>query len=380
LARYLVHGKGGVTAPDRVQWVLARNLTTSDPVLAATFMAATASRSPRCKKPCYHLMVAWHEDERPSPEVMQEIAVRVLDLAGLAEHQALVIGHGDTAHRHFHVMLNRVHAETGKAWRTAHDYRQFDWIMAQLAGEYGFQLVPAHAFHPEQTDQLVQMPDSKAYRAALRGAPTGRLKWSKAAARKVGDVLSVDLDHASTAEDVAAVVAQYGLQLTPKGQGYVVGNGESYATLSSLGLLKTAHGYQRRPSAGWAVWRPTRHWWDVDIVDLTRAFMGLGLADREDLKAAIAEVQASRRAQHDTRGETALSRWLQPKTASRKVFQQARVKAVRMIVAQQHAPHRLSRRSGEQTWAKFDLKSRGRAHDPQQRSKKGCAAAQHPRP
>lgn len=85
------------------------------PLLAARYMEATASRSTRCMKPVYHPMVAQHERERPSAEIMHEVARRTLEMAGLGGHQALVMGHGDTPHRHFHVMLDRVHPETRRA-------------------------------------------------------------------------------------------------------------------------------------------------------------------------------------------------------------------------------------------------------------------------
>jgi len=95
LARYLVHGREQPPNPGRVAWVLARNLPTVDPMLAAHYMTATAELSRRCTHACLHTVIAWRDDERPSPEVMQEIAARTLELAGIGDHQALVMGHGD---------------------------------------------------------------------------------------------------------------------------------------------------------------------------------------------------------------------------------------------------------------------------------------------
>jgi hypothetical protein len=310
LGRYLVNGKGGTPSPDRVQWVLAHNLGTDDVELAAKLMQATASSSPRCKKPVYHLMVAWHERERPSAEVQQAIALKTLQLAGLGEYQALVMGHGDTPHRHFHVMLNRVHPDTGKAWKTTDDYRKFDRIMRQLSDEYGFEYVPAHRFNPELTDELQQLPDSRAHRAAKGGAKTGRVKWSKAASREMGEYLSETLDRAGGVDDLEELAASLGLEFEAKGTGYVLGNAEGYATLSSLALKKSAQGYQRihTPPVEVAVFKHSgRSWFDVDKVDITRAFMAWGVTDKDDLMQAIKDQQAERaaRARPDTR--TALS-------------------------------------------------------------------------
>lgn len=310
LGRYLVNGKGAAPSPDRVQWVMTHNLGTDDVDLAAKYMAATAASAPRCKKPVYHLMVAWHEREKPSAEVQQEIALKTLQMAGLADYQALIMGHGDTPHRHFHVMLNRVHPDTSKAWKTTEDYRKFDRIMRQLSDEYGFEYVPAHQFNADLTDELQQLPDSKAHRASKRGANTARVKWSKAAAREMGEHLSETLDRAGGVADLEHAAASLGLQFEAKGGGYVLGNADGYATLSSLGLKKSAQGYQRAHAKPpeLAIFKDTgRSWFDIDKVDITRAFMAWGVTDKDDLVAAIKDAQAERIARMKPATRTALS-------------------------------------------------------------------------
>lgn len=299
LARYLIQGKGGKPHPDRVQWAFTQNLGTDDALLAARYMEATASRSTRCMKPVYHLMVAWHERERPSFEVMQDVARKTLKMAGLAEHQALVMAHGDTLHRHFHIMLNRVHPETLKAWKTSEDFKRFDRIMRQLSDDYGFEYIPSHSFNPELTDELPQLPDSKSRRAAKKGANTDRMKWSNRACREFGEYLSTDLDRATTIDDLNQLAADHGLVFEPKGSGIVLGNSQGYATLSSLGLALSANGMVRRRAEPFdikASRSPQRHWFDVDGVDITRAFMNWGFANKDDLIAAINDQQAARAA------------------------------------------------------------------------------------
>ena len=54
LARYLESGKTG-NHPERVEWIEARNLPTSDPRTASLLMRATAAQSDRVQKPVYHL-------------------------------------------------------------------------------------------------------------------------------------------------------------------------------------------------------------------------------------------------------------------------------------------------------------------------------------
>ena len=115
LAAYLANGRSG-EEQERVAWTASRNLATEDPELAATFMRATAARSDRVEKPVYHVALSFDPNDSVDRAAMERVAVRVLDRLGLAEHQALIVAHRDRAHAHLHLLVNRVHPETGKAW------------------------------------------------------------------------------------------------------------------------------------------------------------------------------------------------------------------------------------------------------------------------
>lgn len=301
LARYLVHGRQRPTNPNRVAWILNQNLGTDDSELAAGFMQATAALSKRTRNAAYHLMIAWHERERPTPEMMQGIALKTLALAGLAEHQALIMGHGDKPHRHLHMMINRVHPGTGKAWKHNHDYARFDAIMRQLSDEYSFDYVPAHAFNPEPTDDLPKKPNSRATYAARRGANTRRTQWSKTASRALGAKLSECLDQAATWDDVETALADEGLTLEAKGHGLVVGTPAAYSKFSALGLTTSAKDFEKRFGSSFQrsqeePSRPTRPVFSVDAVDIAKALAIWGLATKDDVHAAI-DAAANERAQ-----------------------------------------------------------------------------------
>ena len=247
LARYLIDGDERPPNPKRVAWLFTHNLACEDdPMLAADYMAATAELSDRCRTPTFHMSVNWHESEHPSPEVMQEIARRVLDMSGLGEHQALVVGHADRPHKHFHIMANRVHPATGKAWSEWQSKLRFDRIMKQLADEYGFRYVPCHAVEPELTDTMTKGPDTAATYAARRGAPTDRTQWSRAASRDYGRQINDTISRATGWDDLDAAFAEDGLTLEAKGTGLVVGNAAAYSKFSALGLQSTAKELETR--------------------------------------------------------------------------------------------------------------------------------------
>lgn len=292
LARYLLHGKRGTPSPDRVAWVAAQNLPTDDVLLAAELMAAAAGRNAGVTKPVYHLIIAWAPSERASPEQMEAIARETLHRAGLGEHQAFIVGHGDTPHDHLHMMVNRVHPDTGRVWQPRHDWRLFDRIMRELADAHGFAHQPAHAFNPEETRHARRKPNSAATYAAKRGHQTDRPQWSRAEAETYGARLSEHLDATSTWDDLAQLIAEDGLTLTPKGRGYVVGDATAYVKLSALGLSRTAKGLRARPPARrQSIARP---WFAVDEVDIAKGLSAWGLVGPEAVRDAIANARDRR--------------------------------------------------------------------------------------
>ncbi|MCB1512758.1 MAG: relaxase/mobilization nuclease domain-containing protein [Hyphomicrobiaceae bacterium] len=260
--------------------------------MAADYMSATAELSRRCTNPAYHVMIAWHEREQPTTEVMQTIARQTLELSGLGAHEALVVGHGDKRHRHLHMLINRVHPDTGKAWSTKHDYRRFDAIMRKLSDDHDFDYVPAHTFSPEETEDLPKNPGSKAVYAAKRGATTERVQWSQQQSRRFAERISEQLDQAASWDDLETAFADHGLALEAKGKGYVVGDKSSYTKLSRLGLVRTAKGFSRRrvaPSRKFKVNRPL-----VDTVDIARGLAALGLASHDAVRDAVNAAHAER--------------------------------------------------------------------------------------
>ncbi|MEQ1615296.1 MAG: relaxase/mobilization nuclease domain-containing protein [Hyphomicrobiaceae bacterium] len=111
---------------DRVAFMDTRNCVNDDPHLAIDEMWATAEAQielkranglslagRKCTEPVKTISLSWHPSETPTPEQMIEAADGFLAKMGWSEHQAVFVGHNDTAHSHIHIILNRVHPETG---------------------------------------------------------------------------------------------------------------------------------------------------------------------------------------------------------------------------------------------------------------------------
>jgi len=143
LIRYLLHGRSGMEH-SRVAWTMQRNLALDDPERAAVLMRATAAQNHRVEQPVYHLVVAFDPSDRPSPDVIRQVVDRLLDELRLKEHQILIVAHRDRAHPHLHMVVNRVHPETGRAWDRWHDHTIAERALRILERRLGLREVDGH--------------------------------------------------------------------------------------------------------------------------------------------------------------------------------------------------------------------------------------------
>jgi len=131
---YYLHDKDALTS-DRVAFTHTLNTHTDSPDRSLKVMAWTALHQGELKqsagvvatgrkleKPVYTYSLAWAQDEAPAPQEMIAAAQDSLKALGMDDRQAVLVSHSDTDHPHIHVILNRVHPETGKAASTSKDH------------------------------------------------------------------------------------------------------------------------------------------------------------------------------------------------------------------------------------------------------------------
>lgn len=175
--RYYLHDKGAVTA-DRVAWTATRNLGTDNPDLARRVMIATARRAEDLKAaagvkstgrkaevgPVYAYSLAWHPDEAGKidhAEMMKAAEASIMAL-GAEGHQAIIVAHQDEPQPHVHVIVNRVHPDTGRMLSTGNDHHRLSaWALAyrEARGEelkycpQRAKNAAARALHPDQAQR-----------------------------------------------------------------------------------------------------------------------------------------------------------------------------------------------------------------------------------
>ena len=250
LARYLLHGRSGVET-ERVAWTAGRNLGLDDPELAAAIMQATANANPQVEVPVYHLTINFDPADAVTPEQMQAVADRVLADLSLTEHQAFMVAHRDRAHPHVHIMVNRVHPDTGIAWDRWKDRPRIERTLRELERELGLREVAGRLYQMDGKEPPERAPLTSGERRQ---------------AERTGDPAFPDrvrahlpqLRAARSWDELEATLARYGLRLERKGQGLVITDGRQQVKASrvardlSLRRLEQRFGIpypEREPSA-----------------------------------------------------------------------------------------------------------------------------------
>ena len=158
-AAQVARGEGLHTA-ERVEWCHVENLArVTDARAAFGLMIDTARLSRRCEKPVYAFSLAWHPEQEPSQAHMIEAGRAALQALGMADYQAVFVAHNDTAHRHVHVIVNRVHPATGKAINLYQDQKKLQAWALRYEREQGKLYCRAREFNALARLMAQKRPD-----------------------------------------------------------------------------------------------------------------------------------------------------------------------------------------------------------------------------
>lgn len=239
LGAYLERGKAGEPsaeqpAGDRVAWTSSHNLMTDpsgtiDVTRAAKIMEATAELSPRCESPCYHVSLSFDPADIPGGVDAEGARERMLGVASqlvkdlkLDGHQVLAVAHRDREHPHVHLVVNRVHPETGRTWDRWQDRVRIEQSLREQERALGLREVPGQLARLDGQEVPARGVASGAYRSAERAAEAeGRrplLDEARATVR-------FDVERAKTWDALEGGLAEHGLVLKAKGRGLVITDG-----------------------------------------------------------------------------------------------------------------------------------------------------------
>lgn len=90
-----------------------------------------------------HFVQSFHPNDRATPEIAHEIAVRLTQHEKLKNHQILIATHLNAEHLHSHFVLNTVNLESGRKWQlSAKEMELLKEYSDQLCREYGLSVIP----------------------------------------------------------------------------------------------------------------------------------------------------------------------------------------------------------------------------------------------
>ena len=178
-------GEDARATAERVAWTETRNLITDAPHTATRIMIATAERADELKAAAgvkatgrksnahvYAYSLAWHPDEAAALDRAEMLRAvdQTLKALGAEQHQAVIVCHRDQEHPHVHVVLNRVHPETGKMLTTSNDRRKLSEWAARYERERGVIVTPNRQ---DRQQEIEKKREAARTQAAFTQAATG---------------------------------------------------------------------------------------------------------------------------------------------------------------------------------------------------------------
>lgn len=198
---------------EKIEWKESRNLPGTNKNQNIRLMEDTASMS-KAEQPVYHLSISYAEIDNPTRKMMIEDATATLSTLGLSEHQTVFVAHKDTAHKHLHVMVNRVHPTEGKAWNAYQDRFKIREKMLAIEHTRGFEKTRLQT--PEM-ERDIDLKNSEWQQFQDRGLEAMPLKV-KAEFYDFDKVF----EQAQGWEDLRNDLGEFGCKIKTKGRGGVI--------------------------------------------------------------------------------------------------------------------------------------------------------------
>lgn len=140
--RYVLHDKQAETK-ERVEFIETRNLhgraedawfemyETWKNQATLKQNAGLSARGRKNNAPVLHYTLSWHAEDLPDVNEMKKAAADSLKVLGLTEHEALIVAHCDTKHRHVHIVANTIHPYTGRTAELRYSKERLsEWALA----------------------------------------------------------------------------------------------------------------------------------------------------------------------------------------------------------------------------------------------------------
>ncbi|ARU31829.1 hypothetical protein CAP31_09165 [Sulfuriferula sp. AH1] len=102
----------GYKTANKVKCIAISTNGVIDITTATIEMNVVSSRNTRCLDPLFRFTLSWPENEHPDPDDIFDAAKHAIKSIGLADHQYILVVHGNILNTHCHITINRIHPET----------------------------------------------------------------------------------------------------------------------------------------------------------------------------------------------------------------------------------------------------------------------------
>lgn len=208
---------------------------------AAAEMRFVSDSCPRCRKALYHVVISWPEGEAPSNQQAEAAARHLLERIGFLDHQWILAVHRDTGNVHVHIMVCRIHPETGRAHSPYRDWRKLDKACREVEIAQGWSHDRGRWAVARNGKDIVWAERQPRSAPALSDGArrlerkTGGLSFQSWVAAQPADIVRA----AKSWAEIHARFADLGIVIQAKGSGYIIvdhTNPTAVAKLSHMGL------------------------------------------------------------------------------------------------------------------------------------------------
>ncbi|KTC72314.1 TraI protein [Legionella birminghamensis] len=204
---------------ERVGKIRLSNCNSLDPIWAVQEVLATQAKNQRATgDKTYHMLISFAPGENPSAQVLQEIEDTVALSIGFKEHQRISVVHHDTDNLHIHVAINKIHPQSFNMIEPFRAYKTFAEVASKLEIELGLQITN----HQTRKNHSENLADDMEHHSGIESL----INWTKRYCKE-------KIEAASSWKEIHSILAEHGLIIRIKANGFVFCNGQGLTVKAS---------------------------------------------------------------------------------------------------------------------------------------------------
>lgn len=192
LVQYLTHDANHAATDQRVAWTHTLNLAHDHVPSAVHEMYTTCldadvlkaeagfRTGDKVERPVKHVSLNWHPSEAPDRAEMIRASQAFLEHMGWQDHQAILVAHNDTPHRHVHLVINAVDPEVGLKLDDGFERRRAHKWAAAYEAERGTIFCPQRQLQAAAREAAMPRPAwiaAREHTKAEQAVEAERLGW-----------------------------------------------------------------------------------------------------------------------------------------------------------------------------------------------------------